>query len=177
MLILLTILVLAVAASAFIYFFNKRNFDRQLETGEFGALPETTNLRPLFEPTPDELRADAIEAEKNQKADEDKESGDLDKQRAFKFRSTLSAFRTAPSKGSIAALLELAVDDGTEFADAAEAIADQFRKGRIENLSIDDLAQMLESHFWLVPAEQRTPSMSYRFRTALESLRTAFVIQ
>ena len=177
MLILLTILLIAVAASAFIYFFNNRNTERRLEAEEFTSLPETTSLRPLFEPTPEEMHAEAIDAEEKQKMDEKQESNDLERMRSLKFRSTLNAFRAAPSKGSVAALLELAAEDGDKFADAAEAVADKFHKGEIDSVSVDDLAQMLESHFWLVPAEQRTPGVSYRFRTVLESLRSAFVIQ
>ena len=89
----------------------------------------------------------------------------------------LDAWRKGPNKTEIADLLEAASFDGELFTDAVDAIAGKFHNGEIEGLSTQDLAQMLESHFWLIPAEKRTPGVSYRFQTVLRSLLSASVTQ
>ncbi|MFL6466767.1 MAG: hypothetical protein ACJ72Z_02280 [Pyrinomonadaceae bacterium] len=177
MLILLTILLSLAAVSAYFLFFKPRNADRELEFERVGFIPETTNLRPLFEPTAEELeterrdeelRLTEIEAEKIEAARHEK---------ALDFQNKLDTWRASPNKKGFVELLDEAGEDGSWFADAAETAAQALQDGKIEKLSANDLAQMLESHFWLIPAEQRTPGVSYRFQTVLKSLRSASVTQ
>jgi Xaa-Pro aminopeptidase len=177
MLVLLTILLTLLAASAIIYFFNRRNFEKQLGFENSGFIPETTNLRPLFEPTEEELLAEEREVEKKLIVNERQASEEAGRKRARAFRTRLNAWRMSPNKTEIADLLEAASVDGEMFADAAETIASELQNSKIEGVSTDDLAQMLESYFWLVPAEKRTPGVSYRFQTILRSLRPAPVSQ
>jgi len=167
MLVLLTILLTLLAASAIVYFFNQRNFEKQLGFENSGFLPETTNLRPLFEPTEEELRAEEREAKEVLEADERSELEEAELKQVREFRMRLDAWRTGPNKTEIADLLDAATVDGELFADTAEAIVGEFGSGKIDNLSNNDLAQILESHFWLIPAENRTPGVSYRFQTVL----------
>ena len=177
MLVLLTILLTLLAASAIVYIFNRRNFEKQLGFENSGFLPETTNLRPLFEPTEEELRAEEREAREALEADERRELEEAEIKRVREFRMRLDAWRTSPNKTEIADLLEAATVDGEMFAEAAEAIAGEFQNGKIEGLSTDDLAHLLESHFWLIRAEKRAPGVSYRFQTVLKGLRAAPVTQ
>lgn len=177
MLVLLTILLTLLAASAIIYFFNRRNFEKQLGSENSGFLPETTNLRPLFEPPEEELLADEREAEEKLIVDVRQESEEVERKRAREFRTRLNAWRMSPNRTEIGGVLGAASGDGEMFADASEAIASEFQNGKIEGLSTDDLAQMLESYFWLVPAEKRTPGVSYRLQAVLKSLHRLSVTQ
>ena len=173
MLVLLTILLTLLAASAIIYFFNRRNFEKQLGFENSGFLPETTNLRPLFEPIEEELLAERRAAHEKLEADARNELEEAEMKQVREFRMRLDAWRKGPNKTEIADLLEAASFDGELFTDAVDAIAGKFHNGEIEGLSTQDLAQMLESHFWLIPAEKRTPGVSYRFQTVLKSLGSA----
>ena len=173
MLILLTILLAFVAASAIIYFFNRRNFEKQLGFENSGFLPETTNLRPLFEPTEEELLAEQGAAHEKLEADARNELEEAEMKQVREFWMRLDAWRKRPDKTEIADLLEAASFDGETFTHAVDAVAGKFHNGEIEGLSTQDLAQMLESHFWLIPAEKRTPGVSYRFQTVLRSLGSA----
>ena len=175
MLVLLTILFTILAGSAIIYFFNRRNFEKQLGYENSGFLPETTNLRPLFEPTEVELLAEEREAEEKLMAENRQELEDAERADARALRTRLNAWRMSPNKTEIADLLEAASVDGDVFLDAAEAIIGEFQNGKIKGISTEDLAQMLESYFWLVPAEKRTPGVGYRFQTVLKSLRPVSV--
>jgi len=177
MLVLLTILLTLLAASAIIYFFNRRNFEKQLGFENSGFLQETTNLRPLFEPTQEDLLAERRAADEKLETDARNELEETEMKQVREFRMRLDAWRKGPNKTEIADLLEAASFDGELFTDAVDAIAGKFHNGEIEGLSTQDLAQMLESHFWLIPAEKRTPGVSYRFQTVLRSLLSASVTQ
>jgi hypothetical protein len=171
MLILLTILVLAAAASAFIYFFIKDNSERQLVSGDIGSLPESTHLRPLFEPSDEELRAEAHAAEQLAVLDEAVLNFENERKQLVEFRNRLRSWQVAPNTPEIGELLELACINGESFAVAAETITREFLNGRINGLSAVEFAQLLESHFWLLSAEEREPAVSFRIRETIRELR------
>jgi hypothetical protein len=171
MLILLTILVLVAAASAFIYFFNHRNNERQLEANEFDSFPETTPLRPLFEPTEDDIQQAAREAETRAAIDDAQLDEDAARKHATEVRNRLNAWRVAPNRSELGELLRAASFDGELSAQTAEAITDEFLSGKLDGISADDLAELLESHFWLLPAEVRAPAISFRIRETIRELR------
>ena len=171
MLILLTILILAAAASAFIYFFVKDNSERQLVSGDIESLPETTNLRPLFTPSDEDLRADSVAAEMQAESDEAALEFDNERKQVAEFRNRLRSWQAAPNTAEIGELLELARSNGDSYAVTAEAITKEFLIGKINGISADGLAQMLESHFWLLSAEKREPAISFRIKEAIRELR------
>jgi hypothetical protein len=177
MLILLTILLLTAAASAYFYFSIRRNNERELSFGRSEYIPDAPQLRPLFEPTNDEVEAERRLAEKKQEADEAHEFEEVERARKREFYVLLNAWRSNPNRSDIVNLFELARADGEMYADTAEAVAKEFHNNKIEGLSAADLVQLLESHFWLVPIEKRTPGVSYRFQTVLSSLRSTSVVQ
>jgi hypothetical protein len=171
MLILLTILILAAAASAFIYFFIKDNSERQLVSGDIRSLPESTNLRPLFAPSDEELRAESIAAEQQAESDEAALDLEIERKQLAEFRIRLGTWQAAPHTAEIGELLEIARSDGDSYAVTAETITKEFLNGRVHGVSAVDLAQMLESHFWLLPAEEREPAVSFRLRETIRELR------
>ena len=171
MLILLTILFLSAAASAYFYFSNRRNNEKELGYGNVGYVPETTNLRPLFEPTAEELEADRAAFEEQERAFQAEKADSENRERISRFRRKLDAWRETPTKAGLADLFYAAQGDGELFAEAADTIADKFHKHEIADLSADALAALLESHFWLIPAAQRTPATKFRIGETLNGLR------
>jgi hypothetical protein len=171
MLILLTILVLAAAVSAFIYYFNKNISERQLDASDVGMLPETTHLRGLFEPSDEDLLVESQAAEYQAELDDERYDDEVQRSRQAELRSRLRAWQNAPNIAEIGELLELARTDGDSSAAAVETITKEFLNGRIDRISSDDLAQMLESHSWLIPADERGPAVSFRIKEAIRELR------
>jgi hypothetical protein len=171
MLILLTILVLAAAASVFIYFFNKDNSDRLLAASDHESLPQTTDLRPLFAPTDEELRAEAVAAEEQADAEEVAIELEIERKQRIEFRDQLRNWKAAPNSSEIGELFNIAVSDSESFALTAETVTNEFLNGRLNGISADDLAQMLESHFWLLSAEEREPGVTFRIKEAIRELR------
>lgn len=171
MLILLTILLLTAAVSAYFYFYRRENTGRYLK-----PLPpenDMSHLRPLFQPTEEDLRLEKIENEKRIKESETREMEAAEAVKVIDFGQRLKIWHSSPNKNSIADLLVSADGSAGLFADAAESIYDAWQAGEVSNLSAGDLAQMLESHFWLVPAEKRTPGVGFRVQRLLSSLRSA----
>jgi hypothetical protein len=171
MLILLTILVLTAAASAFIYFFNRNNSERQLAAGDRGSMPEATNLRPLFAASDEELRAESVAVEMQAELDQAAIEFENERKQVVDFRSRLRSWQAASKAAEIGELLEFASFDGDPFAVAVEAITKEFLNGKINGISAEGLAQMLESHFWLLSAEEREPAISFRIKEAIRELR------
>jgi len=165
MLILLLILSLFIAVLAgYLYFFKRSDPPAQL--------PETTDLRPLFEPSEAELRVETVRTQKQEREAELKIIADFRQQKELEFLNELNEWKREPSAASFAALLKKS-GSGESFASAAEAANQVFQNGKSDGISASELTELLESHFWLVPAEERTPGVSYRIQTVLSSLRPA----
>jgi hypothetical protein len=135
-------------------------------------LPETTDLRPLFAPTDEELRVETVRTQKQEREAELKIIADFRRQKELEFVNELDQWKTEPSAAGIADLLKRA-DNGELYADAAEAANQAFQTGKLGGIAASEFAQLLESHFWLIPAEERTPGVSYRIQTVLSSLLPA----
>jgi len=169
MLTLLTILLSLAAVSAYFYLYRRENHDRLLDPAR--DFVDHSHLRPLFMPSDQDLRADEAETQARLKAIESAEIEAEDHRREIEFRDRLDRWKTAPAKIEIAVLLNSVHNNGTLLAEAAEGICEVWDNGRLD-LSGNDLAQLIESHFWLVPAENRTPGVSFRIQRLLSSLRS-----
>ena len=169
MLTLLTILLLLAAVSAYFYLYRHTNDDRLLAPARDNSEP--SHLRPLFMPSDEDLRADELEAQKALKAIETAEKEAEDHRRVVDFHARLDRWKAKAAKEDIADLLNSVHDNGTLLADAAESICGEWDNGRLD-LSESSLAQLIESHFWLVPAEKRTPGVSFRIQRLLSGLRS-----
>ena len=171
MLILLAILSIFVAVSAY-YFLHKREASEQL-LDMASADVDKSHLRPLFMPTDDELRAEEAEARNRLEEARAAELEAAKRKATEEFADRLDAWRSQPLRGSIAGLFDAAGDDAEFFAGAAESVYDEWSVGRVAGLSASDLAQMLDSQFWLIPSEKRTPGVSFRLQRLLSGLRAA----
>lgn len=170
MLILLTIFAVLLAVSILV--FAKRRTSYLLQERPQRNLP-APEFRPLFEPGPEELRA--VEAEEQQEREAaEREELKLERERKLaELEALRPTWRSGPMRKNTIELLYLASQSerGMIYAEIAGEIIKVWKNGQIENLSADDLSQLLESHFWLLPAEERTSGVSFSLREEIAGLR------
>lgn len=172
MLFLLTILVVALFIAA--AFLVKRHLNSsQLEEHQLKNLPEPA-FRPLFEPTEKELRAAAKEEDERLTAEQNEQRLKTRAEKVAKLDEFRQTWASSPDKRNTVELLVLASESesGEAFAEIAESVVEKWRAGAIADLSSDDLAQIVESHFWLLPLVERTAGVSFRLNREVVDLRT-----
>jgi hypothetical protein len=168
MLYIFTILVVLLAAIG-IAVFVKRRIDRDLlESNQPKNLMET-NLRPLFEADEEDLRGlesvtDTIEAEVVDDARETK----LEK--LHEFRQT---WRANPNKRDTVSLLVMASESESAavYAETVASVLGEWRAERLNDLSSSDLAELIETHLWLLPPTERMSGKSFLIKQEIADLR------
>lgn len=171
MLIILTIFALLLAAA--IVAFAKRRSSYLLQENEPRNLSAASDFRPLFEPGPEELRAAEREEEmkiEDAKQEEAKQERDRQLAGLDALRKTWGA---EPSRKNTIELLFIASqsESGMIYGEIANEIIRVWKNGQIADLSADDLSQLLESHFWLLPAQERTSGVSFSLKQEIAGLR------
>ena len=173
MLLLFSIL-LVLAITALIGFFVRREVAKTLiQQVPPRQLPDQPQFRPLFQPDEDELRAERrVDAEKLAETKR-QESLKLAEEKLALFDELRQTWAESPNRGSTINLLYEAsqIADGDVYLETCERILASWRAGEIGDLSRDDLAQLLESHFWLLTDRARTPGVSFRLREEVSKLR------
>lgn len=172
MLFLFTIFLLFVVVSAALLL--KRGRTRTLPESTDNFLP-AAGYRPLFEPDEAEMRA----AERLERAradtlrEEELKAKQAKKREAF--LHVLNFWSETPDRQKTVEMLYLAsqTGDGSLYTEAATAVLEEWHRENIPGLSANDLAQMLESHFWLLPADERTPGITFRLKDDIADLRRA----
>jgi hypothetical protein len=132
------------------------------------------NFRPLFQPTEDELRV--LEREEKaqieaKKADEARQVLIEKAEKASEFEKVWSA---SPDRKRTIELLFLASESGNAaiFSEISENVIKFWRENRIENLTALDLAELLDSHFRILPQQERASGAAFRLKEEIESLRS-----
>ena len=131
------------------------------------------DYRPLFAPTDEDLRkADADEKSRlsAKKADDERlgleeKLADLDNLR--------QNWRESPDRAAAIELLYRAsqTENGEAYVNTAIIVLEVWQGGKISDLTADDLAHLLDSHFWLLPTHERTPGVSFRIQQEIAGLR------
>jgi hypothetical protein len=170
MLILLTIFAILLAVS--IVVFARRRTSYLLQERPQKNL-SASGFRPLFEPGTEELRAAEREEQKALEAARQEESKRNFEEKFREFEAARSGWRAGPSRKNTIELLYLASEreSGMIYAELTGEIIKVWKNGQIENLSADDLSQLLESHFWLLPAKERTSGVSFSILEEIAGLR------
>ena len=172
MLILLTILVV-LSAVITISVVLKTQKDRITLFSENPNEIEPPHFRSLFEPGEEEIRA--LEREEKAKIDAQKveETQRAAAQKADKVREFREFWEIAPNRRNTAQLLYLAAqtESGKIFSETAESVIQHWQANKIEGFKAEQLAQILESHFWLLPNEERTSGLSFWLKQEIAGLR------
>jgi hypothetical protein len=173
MLILFTILVVLSAIVAIPFFIKSRKSSfsenpRQLEPPPF---------RSLFEPSEEDIRA-LEEAEKARlRASELAEEQLISAQKQEKAEALQRIWQSSPTKKNTIELIYHAAqtESGKIFSEIAESVIKLWQAKKIEDLSGEDLAQILESQFWLLPAQERTSGVTFWLKQEIAGLRRSSV--
>lgn len=173
MLFLFTILVVLSAVAALVIFTAKRRNSNLLEQNP-PKIPAVQSFRPLFQPTEDEIRA--FEREEQARADAKKAESarQILIAKAEKMTELEKSWSAAPDRnGTIELLLRASESENAKiFAQTADKIIKLWRENRIENLTALDLADLLDSHFRILPQQERTSGAIFRLKQEIESLRS-----
>ena len=176
MLFLLTILVVITAVVSIAVLLKVQKNRQSLSTNNPKEL-ELPKFRSLFEPDEAEIRA--FEKAEKAKADEEnrQELNRISAEKAKKVSEFQTIWCELPNKKNTVELLFLASQSGRGeiYSRAANEIVEFWKEGKIIDLSAHDLAEILESHFWLLPSEQRTSGVKFGLHQELAGLRRKFV--
>jgi len=165
MLFIYTILVVLLLVTV-VAVFAKRRIDRDLiESSEPKNLVDT-HLRPLFEAEAEEVRADTgvIEGEPVDEASEN---------RLAKLAELRHTWGENPTKPDAVNMLVTAAETGSAsiYASVVSDVIREWRAGRIEGLSNADLADLIETHLWLLPAQEKLSGDAYLVKQEVAELR------
>jgi len=144
---------MAVLSAAFLIWAVRRNDRRALPDSD-RRIPETTNLRPLFEPSREELRETARVEEAREIAR--RELSARTEKRA-KIDASLQEWRNSRSAAAAAELLAATAESGDaqDFSRAAEEIIQVFGSNGFSRVAPTEVADLLESHRLLLPVTER----------------------
>jgi len=169
MLFILTILFVLVAAVA-VTVFVKRRIERDLIESNQPRNLVDTNLRPLFAADEEEVGGsetadtDIIEAEPIDD-DQEKKLAKLDELR--------QAWGANPDKLKTIELLAAAAETGIGemYAGVAGEITTRFQNRELTGISAMDLADLLETHLWLLPTKERMSGEGFIVKQEISKLR------
>jgi len=169
MLFVFTIIVVLLAAIG-IAVFVKRQIDRDLLESQEPKQLSGTHLRPLFEADLEEVRDSDAEADgvvEAELVDDEREK------RLAKLEEIRQTWGANPDKRNTLELLAAAAETGVAELYAAEVgeVVGRFRNRKISGLSQADLADLLETHLWLLPAQERMSGEGFLVKREIEDLR------
>ena len=166
MLVIFTLLLLVAAAVILI---KKRQANSPFLTDLTPKHLSGENLRPLFAPDDEELRALECE-ERKMLAARDVELRENERQkRLASFEEFRQTWRELPSRANTVELLFQASE--LERGDVYLETVNELLHKRSEVFTNDEIAQLVESHFWLLPQSERTPGVTFTINRELAALR------
>ncbi|HEY0427223.1 MAG TPA: hypothetical protein VGC76_05405 [Pyrinomonadaceae bacterium] len=176
MLILLTILVV-LSAVITISVVLKTQKDRKLLSSEIPREIESPVQRSLFEPSAEDIRLRADEEKSRIETQKAEDARLVFAQKAEKVREFREFWELAMNRRNTVQLLRLAAESesGKIFSETAESVIDEWHANKIEDLSAEQLAQILESHFWLLPDKERTSGVAFWLKQEIAGLRRKLV--
>ena len=172
MLTLLIILGLIAAASAATFYLRQTKRSPEMLEPQVKAGAE--NFRRLFEPSKEELLAEQNGKERlltlEKQAEADRQKQLIDSQ----YELDLADWIASPTRSKTIVLLSNAAKSENEdiYIKACKKVLLVWRTGSVKDLSADDLALLMESHFWLIPADKRTPGASFFIKEEIAGLRS-----
>lgn len=172
MLILFTILVVLSAVITISVLLRTQKDRKTLSSGNPGEI-NPPQFRSLFEPDAEEIRASEREEKARIAAQDAEEIRRISAQKAEKAREFREFWELAPNRRNTVQLLHLAAqtESGKIFSETAENVIQHFQAKKIEDIKAEQLAQILESHFWLLPNEERTSGVSFWLKQEIAGLR------
>jgi hypothetical protein len=159
------------AVVAFSFYLKRRT--KSLESNNQTQLKEVPPYRSLFEPDDEEVRASEREAQMKFEAESEEAEQKILFERATRGREFEKTWRMRPTKQNTVELLRLAAESESAdlFSQTAENMIQVWRENKIENLTSKDLADLLDSHFRLLPQQERTSGALFWLKREIKNLR------
>lgn len=169
---LLLIAVLAILSAAFLFWAKGRRARSEITSSVDQHRIDNTRLRPLFEPSQDDLDNEARAVEARQiDAREDAKRAQAD----ARIVDALDRWRSSPSVSSAADALTLISEDGNgeKFSQAADEMMAYYRATDFQALSAASLADLIDSHIRLLPVSERGSGTLFWLKEEISRLRSA----
>jgi hypothetical protein len=171
---LLLALLAALSAAILLLRYVKRQDARSLEANQNYNL-SAEMYRPLFAPTDEEMfalereEAARIEAEERPHAEQEEVAKHAE---VWRLRTE---WRAIPNRQNTADLLFLAsqTSDAEVFSDVSSEILKVFRETGIGGLSPNELAELLDSHYRLLPQPERSSGALFWLKQEIAGLASA----
>ena len=165
---LLIFIVLVLAAVAVIVV-SRRQSRTAISEAQIPKHLDGENLLPLFAPDDAELRAQELQEQKDaEKIAQEERRKDAEKSLAS-FYELRQTWRESATRSNTIELLRRAAEIAR--ADVYLETVDGILHSRLTGFSDEDLAQLIESHYWLLPAHERTPGAAHTIKRELAALR------
>ena len=172
MLLIFTTFLLLLAGISLAVLVKRLVSPKLLEENRPGILA-AENYRPLFAPSDEDLREAEAEEKARLTTQQSEEIERTAKERLVNFEKFRQTWREYPNKAATIELLYRAsqTESGEVYLETARIVLEAWRTGKIPDLTADDLAHLLDSHFWLLPTYERTPGVSFRIKQETAGLR------
>lgn len=174
-LLILFYLAVVIAAGLLIAFgFSFYLKSRQISAPEDqNYLADPPEFRSLFAPDDEELRA--LEREETARLSEEKRAAakDILLQRAETARKFCADWQNAPEKRTTGTVLQLAAEceNAEIFSQTAENVIKVWHNERIEGLTAAELADLLDSHFRILPQQEMASGAVFWLKQEIAALR------
>jgi hypothetical protein len=169
MLYIFTILVVLLAAIG-IAVLVKRRIDRDLLESNQPKNLMDTHLRPLFEAGDEEVRSDAEDTDvmEAEPVDDEREKKLA---KLVEFRQT---WKANPNKRDTVSLLLIASEcaSASVYSETVGEVLREWRAKRLDGLASSDLAELIETHLWLLPPAERMSGEAFVVKQEISDLRS-----
>ena len=170
---LLLFTVLAVLFTAVMAILIVKRQDQNLFKENPTQFIDGESLRPLFAPTDEEMRAFENEERARLEAKAESERAEAEARQNAAVAEAVELWRRTPDRVSTISLLLAAArsESANVFGKIASEIFKVFNEQGIAGISHSDLAALLDSHFRLLPQQERSAGVLFGVKQEIAELR------
>ena len=146
---------------------------KSLESNNQTNFDDVPPYRSLFAPTDEEIRQSELEENAARLAKETEEARRLAGEKIEKIHECEKDWRVAPDRRKTVELLRLASESENAkiFSETAEGVIESWRENQLQDLTGDDLADLLDSHLRTLPQQERTSGAIFWLKQEIINLR------
>ncbi len=173
MLLIFTTCILLLAGISLAILLKRLSVQKLLVEEESPAVIGAESYRPLFAPTDEELRIAEADERKRLSAKQEEARRQESEEKLADLDRFRQSWAEEPSRAATIDLLYRTsqTQNGTAYLETCEAVVRAWQNAGIADVAAGDLAQLLETHFWILPAAERTPGSSFRLRELITAVR------
>ncbi len=151
-------------------FFQKRNIKSLQNSNKDNFEP---SYKSLFAPSDEEIRAFEREAETKARMEKSESEQKIRLLESERLNEIQKVWTVNPNKNNSIELLFLAAQSKSAetFSKTARSVIRVWQQGSLTNLKAVELAQLIESHIWLLPQKERTSGINFWLKQELAELR------